>query len=97
MKLLRTLFFARRKLMAVLPLIRDERVPLSLKGLAIFLGLLVFTPVNFLGYIPIVGLFDDAALLMFISTWFVNEATKHTVRNVSPATSADLMSRYPSG
>ena len=71
--------------MAVLPLMKDERVPLSLKGLAVVLAFLVFTPVNFLGYIPVIGLFDDAALLMFISSWFVGEATKHTVRNVSPA------------
>lgn len=91
MKLFRTLFFARRKLMAVLPLMKDERVPLTLKGLAVLLAILVFSPMNFLGYIPIIGLFDDAALLMFISTWFVNEATKHTVRNVGPASSANLM------
>lgn len=83
MKILRTLFFSRRKLMAVLPLMRDERVPISLKGLAVILALLVFTPVNFLGYIPIVGLFDDAALLMLISTWFVREALKHAERNVT--------------
>ncbi|MFN2527718.1 MAG: hypothetical protein ABR584_03275 [Candidatus Baltobacteraceae bacterium] len=91
MKLFRTLFFARRKLMAVLPLMKDERVPLTLKGLALVLAILVFSPLNFLGYIPIIGLFDDAALLMFISTWFVNEATKHTVRNISRATSTDLI------
>jgi len=91
MNLLRTLFFSRRKLMAVLPLMKDERVPLSLKGLAVVLAILVFSPVNFLGYIPVIGLFDDAALLMFISTWFVSEATKHTVRNVSRAASTDLI------
>lgn len=93
-KLFRTLFFARRKLMAVLPLMKDERVPVSLKGLAVVLAVLVFTPVNFLGYIPVIGLFDDAALLMFISSWFVGEATKHTLRNVtSPAAMTDLRVR----
>ena len=94
MKILRTLFFSRRKLMAVLPMMRDERVPVSLKGLAVILALLVFTPVNFLGYIPIIGLFDDAALLMFISTWFVREAAKHVERNVTaPSLSTQIARR----
>jgi len=83
MKILRTLFFSRRKLMAVMPLFRDERVPASLKGIAIVLAILIFTPINFLGYIPVLGLFDDAALLMFLATWFVREATKHVERNVT--------------
>ncbi|GAC1656411.1 MAG: hypothetical protein NVS9B12_08090 [Vulcanimicrobiaceae bacterium] len=84
MRFLRTLFFARRNLGRVLPLLRDERVPVSLKATAGVLAVLVFTPLNILGYIPVVGLFDDAALLMFITTWFVGAAGKHIERNVTP-------------
>lgn len=91
MSLIRTLFFARRSLTRIVPLMRDERVPISLKIAACVLALLVFTPLNILGYIPIIGFFDDAALLMFISTWFVGAATKHIERNVTPiAAGSDL-------
>ena len=84
MRLIRTLFLARRSLTRVVPLLRDERVPISLKIAAGVLVLLVFTPLNILGYIPIVGFFDDAALLMVISTWFVGAAGKHIERNATP-------------
>ena len=88
MRILRTLFLARQNLGRVLPLMRDERVPRSLKLLAAIAAVLVFTPLNFLGYIPIFGFFDDAALLMLVCTWFVNAANKHIVRNVTPPTIA---------
>ncbi len=85
MRIFRTLFLARRNLSRVLPLLRDGRVPVSLKATAAVLAVLVFTPLNILGYIPVVGFFDDAALLMFVSAWFVGAAIKHTERNVTPA------------
>jgi len=88
MNILRTLFFSRRKLMAVVPLFKDERVPGPLKAVAVVLAILIFTPVNILGDIPIIGLFDDAALLMFLATWFVREATKHVERNITPPVAA---------
>lgn len=94
MKILRTLFFSRRKLAAVVALFKDERVPVSLKALAVVLAVLIFTPLNILGDIPIIGLFDDAALLMFLMGWFVREATKHAERNITPQVdAADLRVR----
>lgn len=94
MKILRTLFFSRRKLMQVVPLFKDDRVPASLKGLAVVLAVLIFTPLNILGDIPVIGLFDDAALLLFLTGWFVREATKHIERNITPQTvAADLRVR----
>ena len=92
MRILRTLFLARRNIGRIFPLMRDERVPASLKAIAVVLAILVFTPVNILGYIPIVGFLDDAALLMMISSWFVDAASKHVVRDVTPRQSAaDIM------
>lgn len=86
MRILRTLFLARRNLALVLPHMRDARVPNHLKLAAVALALLVFTPLNVLGYIPVVGFFDDAALLMFIASWFVAASTRHVEKNVSLAT-----------
>lgn len=86
MRILRTIFLARRNLARVLPFLRDARVPVQLKLAAIALALLVFTPLNVLGYIPVVGFFDDAALLMFIATWFVGAATRHVEKNVTLST-----------
>lgn len=83
MRILRTVFLARRNLARVLPFLRDARVPVQLKLAAVALALLVFTPLNVLGYIPVVGFFDDAALLMFIASWFVASATRHVEKNVT--------------
>lgn len=85
MRILRTLFLARRNLGGVLPYMRDVRVPNHLKIGAVALALLVFTPLNVLGYIPVVGFFDDAALLMLIASWFVAASTRHVEKNVSLA------------
>ncbi|MDQ6929508.1 MAG: hypothetical protein M3126_02415 [Candidatus Eremiobacteraeota bacterium] len=93
MRLFRTFFLARRNLAGVLPLLRDSRVPISLKVTAAGLALLVFTPVNFLGYIPLVGFFDDAALLILIATWFSRAAVKHVERNVTGSLATQLANR----
>ena len=93
MRLLRTFFLARKNLAGVVPLLRDPRVPISLKIGAAVLALLVFTPVNILGYIPIVGFFDDAALLMLIATWFSRVATGHVERNVTNSLATQLANR----
>lgn len=83
MKLLRTVLAARHGLFRVIPLMRDDRVAFGLKALTIALALLIVSPFNFLGDIPALGLLDDAALLLILSTWFVSQATKQVERRVT--------------
>lgn len=90
MKLIRTLFFARTSIMRVVPLMRDGRVSLGLKAAVIALALFIVSPLNILGDIPLLGFFDDAALILMLSTWFVSHATRHIEHRVSPLTGTAL-------
>ncbi len=93
MKLFRTLFLARQGFTRVIPLMRDARVSTTLKVMTGLLALLIVSPLNFLGDIPLLGFFDDAALLLILSTWFVAQATKHVERRVSPAPGGEITVR----
>lgn len=92
MKIFRTLSAARRELPRVIPLYRDARVPLWAKIAAIAAALLVVSPLNILGDIPLLGFFDDAALLAFVVHYFVrfaegriaNAFVVPNVKNVGP-------------
>ncbi|MBV9719393.1 MAG: DUF1232 domain-containing protein [Candidatus Eremiobacteraeota bacterium] len=56
---------------------RDVRVPVALKVIAVVMGLLVISPVDILSDIPVLGVLDDAALLTLLCMWFVSQAAKH--------------------
>lgn len=79
MKFLRTLIAARTAIFRVFPLMRHADVPFALKAGAIAVALLIISPINFLGDIPFLGMFDDAALLTMLCMWFVSRATKFTI------------------
>lgn len=68
----------------VLPLMRDERVPTALKAGAIVLALLIISPLDVFGDIPVLGLFDDAGLLTLLCIAFVWLATSTIEKNVTP-------------
>lgn len=97
MKLFRTILKARQGIFRVLPLMRDERVAFNLKAGTIALALFIISPLNILGDIPALGLLDDAALLLVLSTWFVSQASKQVERRVTAtvadAPGTDLMPR----
>lgn len=59
------------------PLMRDERVPFALKGLTAALAILIVSPIDIFGDIPVLGLLDDAALLSLVCYWFVRLAARH--------------------
>lgn len=84
MRFLSLLFSARKKLLRVFPLMRDARVPTALKTITIVLGILVISPLDIFGDIPVLGVLDDAALLALLCVWFVSRANKYIVRNVTP-------------
>jgi uncharacterized membrane protein YkvA (DUF1232 family) len=77
MGLFRLLLTSRRTARRAYALVRDVRVPLRLKLLALAGALFILSPLNILGDIPILGIFDDAALLAFLLGWFVRAADRH--------------------
>ncbi|MGC9992978.1 MAG: DUF1232 domain-containing protein [Candidatus Cybelea sp.] len=64
-------------MLRTVPLVRDARVPLSLKLIAAVVALLVISPVDIFSDIPVLGALDDAALLTLLCVWFVSQASKH--------------------
>jgi uncharacterized membrane protein YkvA (DUF1232 family) len=77
MRLIRLLFAAKNAIFRAAPLLRDARVPLALKLIAAAMALLVISPVDLFGDIPVLGALDDAALLTLLCMWFVSQASKH--------------------
>ncbi len=76
MKLFRMLSAAVAEIPRLLPLMRDARVPLWSKIVAGVLAALVVSPLDLLGDIPLLGLVDDATLLLFVLHTFVNFAER---------------------
>lgn len=68
----------------MLPLMRDERVPVQLKVAAGALALLIISPLDVFADIPVLGLLDDAMLLTILCTLFVWLATRTIEKNVTP-------------
>ena len=68
---------AKTAIVRTFPLMRDTRVPLVLKGIAGFIALLVISPIDVFGDVPILGMLDDVALLTLLCMWFVHQAGKH--------------------
>lgn len=77
MRVLRLLFAAKAAIFRTVPLLRDTRVPLSLKLVAAAIALLVISPIDIFSDIPVLGALDDAALLVLLCMWFVSQAGKH--------------------
>ncbi len=59
---------------------RDPLVPFRLKLIALALALLILSPLNILGDIPLLGLVDDVALMSLLAGWFVGAAMRHQAR-----------------
>jgi hypothetical protein len=71
MYFLRLLGAARLSIPRVFPLMRDRAVPFWLKATCVGLALLIVSPLDVFGDIPVLGLFDDAALLALLASGFV--------------------------
>ena len=85
MSLLTTVTKAKASVMAVLPHMRDNRVPFGLKVGTVGLALLIVSPLDIFGDIPVLGLLDDAVLLTLLSMGFVAIARSIIEKNVTPA------------
>ncbi len=67
------------KIPRLFPLMRDARVPLWSKILVVLLAALVLSPFDLLSDVPVLGVIDDATLLLFIVNVFVNYAERKAV------------------
>ncbi|MGB8150492.1 MAG: DUF1232 domain-containing protein [Candidatus Cybelea sp.] len=77
MRLARLLLAAKTAIFRTVPLVRDARVPTSLKLIAAAIALLVISPIDVFSDIAVLGALDDAALLTLLCMWFVAQASKH--------------------
>ena len=80
MKLLTLIFSLRTTLVRAFELVRDVRVPMRLKLIALAAAIFILSPLNILGDIPLLGIADDAALLALLANWFVRAAGRHTAQ-----------------
>ena len=71
------LFRAWRSFGSALRLMRHPGVPLHLKLMAGAGVLLIRSPLNILGDIPLLGLLDDIALLALLAGWFTGAASRY--------------------
>ena len=77
MRLLRLLLAAKTAIFRAVPLVRDARVPLALKLMVAAIAVLIISPLDLFGDIPVLGALDDAALLTLLCMWFVSRAGRH--------------------
>ena len=77
MRPFRLLVAAKTSILRAIPLMRDARVPLALKGSTLAMAALIVSPIDLFGDIPVLGLLDDAALLSLLCYLFVRFATRH--------------------
>jgi uncharacterized membrane protein YkvA (DUF1232 family) len=73
-RLLRSFNAIKRELPRVVPLFRDPAVPLWAKLLTVAAALFIVSPLNILGDLPLLGFFDEAALLALVIHRFVSFA-----------------------
>jgi hypothetical protein len=74
--ILRLISTARHALPRLLPLMRNSGVPLWLKLGTAAAGLIVISPLDIFGDIPILGAVDDAVLLLLLANLFILLAEK---------------------
>jgi uncharacterized membrane protein YkvA (DUF1232 family) len=87
------LYRIRRTLVDAYRLMGDPLVPLRLKVIVLALAVLILSPLNILGDIPLLGLVDDFALLSLLANWFVRAAGRAQATAVIDADDGALVVR----
>jgi uncharacterized membrane protein YkvA (DUF1232 family) len=77
MAMFRFLTVTRLALPRVIPLLRHGRVPFWLKAGVVIAALLIVSPLDLFGDIPILGFLDDAVLLALLLNGFVALAARY--------------------
>ena len=80
----RLAYAAGRSFKRAWPLLRDERVPTGLKAITGVVALLIISPLDIFGDIPVLGILDDALLLTLLCMLFVWLGTQAIEKNVTP-------------
>lgn len=62
---------ARRSLPQLVPLFKHQHVPAWLKTITVMAALLIVSPLDIFSDIPVLGIFDDVALLALLLNFFV--------------------------
>jgi uncharacterized membrane protein YkvA (DUF1232 family) len=88
MGFMKTLTRARSSIIRVLPLMRESRVPVGLKVGTVIMAVLIISPLDIFGDIPVLGIFDDAALLTMLCMGFVALGERALTSEVIPYASA---------
>ncbi|HLJ65924.1 MAG TPA: hypothetical protein VKX16_01020 [Chloroflexota bacterium] len=60
-------------------LFRDERVPIWQRTAVVMLLVLIFSPIDVVGDLPVIGQFWDFTLAVTVLDWFVQMAPAHVV------------------
>ncbi len=66
----RTLAAAFKEIPRVIPLMREPAVPVAAKIATVAAAVLIISPLDLLGDIPLLGVVDDGALLVLLLVWF---------------------------
>ncbi len=82
---MKTMWALRRNAARVGRLFFDQRVPVSLKAITALGALLVVSPVDLFGDIPVLGAVDDTVMLMLLAWLFVRLCPKDVVAEYSAA------------
>lgn len=85
MYLLRLAYFLRTAFQRGAALFLNPHVSTKRKVLALIAALFVLSPLNILGDIPFLGIFDDVVLLGFVLNWFVNASERELFKRQPPA------------
>ena len=85
---LKTLWAMRRNVVRIGRLFMDQRVPMSLKALTAVGALVIMSPVDVLGDIPVLGMVDDTLLLVFLGWLFLRLCPPEVVAEYRTAAAA---------
>jgi len=85
---MKTLWALRKQAARVGRLFVDQRVPMSLKMLTGLGALLIMSPVDLLGDIPVLGMVDDTLLLVALAWLFVRLCPPAVVAEYTAAAQA---------
>jgi uncharacterized membrane protein YkvA (DUF1232 family) len=95
MYLLRLFAAVRRALPRVVPLFRHAGVPFWLKAATLLGALLIVSPLDVFGDIPVLGFVDDAVLLALLANAFVAIAARYAALPVGAFTEPPMKRATP--
>ena len=88
---LKALWALRRNAVRVGRLFLDQRVPFSLKALTAAGALVILSPVDLLGDIPVLGMLDDTLLLVLLGWAFLRLCPPGVVAEYQAAAAASRL------